>query len=325
MKVKWGIIGTGNIADTFANEFDFVDNGTIIAVASRKQQRADEFAEKHDIKKSYQGYEMLAKDNEIDIVYIATPHNFHYENTLLCLENNKAVLCEKPIAVNTGQTIDMIKVAKNKNLFLMEAMWTYFLPAIQKVAEWIVDGKIGQPKYLTANFGFQTEVNPDNRLFSPDLAGGALLDVGIYPISLANLLLSGTPVEIKAESSIGTTGIDEYDSIILRYDKGEIAHISTSIRADFKDDANIYGTDGSIHIPQFWKADRAILDNKDGRKIYEDKRKSTGYSYEINEVNRNILSKNKESRVMTHQKSIDNINVLDNIREIIGLSYPFEN
>lgn len=324
MKVKWGIFGTGNIADTFANEFEYVEKGKIIAVASRDQKRADSFAEKHNIKKAYQGYDMLVKDKDIDVVYIATPHNFHYENTILCLKNDKAVLCEKPIAVNSEQTRNMIKIAKDTNLFLMEAMWTYFLPAIQKAVEWISEGKIGQIKFMTANFGFRTDFNPDSRLFNPELAGGSLLDVGIYPIALANLFLIEKPVDIKAEASIGSTRVDEYDSIILRYKDGEMAQINTSIRADLKDNASIYGTEGYIHIPQFWKANKVILRNSNSKITYKDKRKSKGYNYEIEEVNRNILNNVKESKIMSLQKSMDNISVMDKIREIIGLKYPFE-
>lgn len=324
MSIKWGIIGTGNIAKTFANEFKYVDSGSVFAVASRDQERASEFAEKFGIRKAYHGYKNLVKDPEIDVVYIATPHSYHHNNTILCLKHNKAVLCEKPIAVNLQQTQTMISMAKEKNLFFMEAMWTYFLPAIIKAKKWISQGKIGEIKLLKSDFGFKTEVNPESRLYNPELAGGALLDVGIYPIAIANLLLSGQPSAIHAVAFMGKTNIDEHDSILLKYESGAIAQLGCSLQADLVDDTFIFGTEGKIHIPNFWKASKAILENNDGTFIYEDTRDSEGYNYEIEAVNRHLLQNETESDIMSFNESIHNIKIMDQIRSIIGLKYPFE-
>ncbi len=325
MVVNWGIIGTGNIAKTFVDEFNYINDGRVLAVASRTQEKASKFAEEYDIKKAYGGYEALVKDEDIDIIYIATPHNFHYENTILCLENNKSVLCEKPIAVNLEQTRKMVNMAEEKELFLMEAMWTYFLPAINKAKEWITQGKIGDIHLLTAQFGFRTEIDFNNRLFDLKLAGGALLDVGIYPIALSNLFLKEDPIDIKAAGYINPkTKVDEHDSIILKYKNGAIAQLTCSIQAEFEDDLFIYGTDGTIHIPDFWKASKVTLNNKDGKEIFEDKRNSLGYNYEIEEVNKSILSDNTESKIVTFKDSISNMAILDQVRRIIGLKYPFE-
>ncbi|MCF8001894.1 MAG: Gfo/Idh/MocA family oxidoreductase, partial [Halanaerobiales bacterium] len=208
MTINWGIIGTGFIAQTLADEFKYINQGKITAVASRSREKAEEFTQKNNIEKSYSSYEDLAKDDEIDVVYIATPHNLHFENTLLCLNNNKHVLCEKPIAVNEKQTKEMFKLAKEKELFLMEAMWTYFLPPILKVKEWIEEGKIGDIRLLTARVGINAIKKENKRLFDPALAGGALLDTGIYPVALSNYLLKGKPKDINASSYLGETGID---------------------------------------------------------------------------------------------------------------------
>ncbi len=325
MLVNWGIIGTGNIAKTFVDEFNYTNGGRILAVASRTQEKASKFAKEYEIERAYQGYETLIKDGDIDVIYVATPHNYHYENTILCLNNNKSVLCEKPIAVNLKQTKKMVNMAKEKGLFLMEAMWTYFLPVINKAREWILQGKIGDIHLLTAQFGFRNEIDFNNRLFDLELAGGALLDVGIYPIALSNLFLKEEPIDIKAAAYINKESkVDEHDSIILKYKNGAIAQLTCSIQAELDDDLFIYGTEGAIHIPDFWKASKVILNNKDGKEYFEDKRNSLGYNYEIDEVNKCISSNKTESEIVTFKDSVSNMDILDQVRGIIGLKYPFE-
>ena len=228
MSVDWGILGTGTIANIFAGEFKYVDSANLVAVASRTKENADEFAGKYGLKKAYESYEALVKDKDIDVIYIATPHSNHYENTMLCLENNKSVLCEKPMAVNEKQAQEMFAKAKENDLYLMEALWTYFLPVIKKVQKWINDGKIGEIQLIKAQVGIlpKPPKNPKGRLFNPELAGGALLDTGIYPIALANLLLPNEPNDLRILSHIGDTGIDEHDCFTLTYKDGSMAQLT---------------------------------------------------------------------------------------------------
>ena len=326
MTINWGIIGTGVIANTFAGEFNYVGNGNLLAVASRSKESAQKFADANNIKKAYQGYDSLIKDEEIDVIYIATPHSLHYEHTMLCLENNKSVLCEKPMAVNEKQEKEMFTKAKEKNLFLMEAMWTYFLPVIKRVQEWINEGKIGKVQVLTAQVGIipKPPRNEKGRLFNPELAGGALLDTGIYPVALSNLLLPGEPVDLKITSQIGNTGVDEHDSLILKYRNDAIAQLTCTIQAQIETNAYIYGSQGKIHIPYFLRTDKAILENEQGRETYEDLRTSLGYNYEIEAVNNYLQEGKTKSSIMPPEKSLKNIRVIDKARKKIGLQYPFE-
>lgn len=324
MTINWGIIGTGFIAQVFTEEFEYIEQGKITAIASRSREKAEEFAVKNNIEMSYSSYEELAEDEEIDVVYIATPHNLHFENTLLCLNHDKHVLCEKPIAVNKKQTQEMFELANEKNLFLMEAMWTYFLPPILKVKEWIEEGKIGDIRLLTARLGINPVEEDNKRLFDPNLAGGALLDTGIYPVALSNYLLEGKPKDINASSYIGETDIDEHSALLLKYPEDTIAQLTCSIQADILTEATIYGTRGQIYIPDFLRAKRAVLVTGDNKENVEDDRESKGYTYEIEAVNKDILNNNIENNIATKQITLNNIRILDKAREIIGLKYPFE-
>ncbi|MFO7814572.1 MAG: Gfo/Idh/MocA family oxidoreductase [Halanaerobiales bacterium] len=324
MTIKWGIIGTGFIAQVFTEEFDFIEQGKITAVASRSREKAEEFAVKNNIEKSYSSYKDLAEDDELDVVYIATPHNLHLENTLLCLNNDKHVLCEKPIAVNEKQTRKMFAAAKEKNLFLMEALWTYFLPPILKVKEWIAEGKIGEIRLLTARIGINPVKDKHNRLFDPNLAGGALLDTGIYPVALTNYLLDGEPKDINVSGYIGDTGVDEHSALTIKYPEDTIAQLTCSIQADILTEATIYGTRGQIYIPDFLRTKKAVLVKGDNKENVEDKRKSKGYTYEIEAVNQDIMKNNIENNRATKQITLNNMRILDKAREIIGLKYPFE-
>lgn len=325
MTIRWGIMGTGKIAHGFARDFAAVQNAEIQAVASRDMQKAQEFAREFGIAKAYKSYEDLVADTEIDIIYIATPHTLHYSNTLLCLNKGKAVLCEKPLAVNYQQVKEMIDLARDKNLFLMEALWTYFLPAILQAKSWIDQGQIGKITLIQANFGFKTAFDPKSRLFDPNLAGGALLDIGIYPIALAILMAEGDPVEIKASASLGQSKVDEYDAILLSFKNGIRAQLSCSLVSYLRDDAFIYGTEGYIHIPDFWHAEKAFLYQSDQMiERFEDQRNTRGFNFETDEVNRMLAHNKTESSYMPWQQSIRLIQIMDEVRRQINLTYPFE-
>ena len=324
MSIKWGIIGTGFIAGKFAEDYSYVNEGQIIGVASRSKDRADAFARRHEIPRPYDGYERLLSDPDIDVVYIATPHSEHHANTLSALHHGKAVLCEKPAAVNAIQLKEMIDLAHQKNLLFMEAMWTRFLPAIQRATKWIEQELIGQVKLIQADFGEPSSTQPQHRLYNPHLAGGALLDIGIYPLVFANTMARSPCRDIHPEAIIGETGVDETTGMILRYENGSLAQLTCTIKHPTPHKGVVYGSKGYIEIPDFWRARKAILSDERGSLEYTDERESTGFSYEIQEMNRLLLENKKQSDIMPHELSLKNIEMLDNIRQRIGLVYPFE-
>jgi predicted dehydrogenase len=218
---------------------------------------AQQFALEFGVARLHDSYEALAADPTVDAIYIATPHTYHCANTLLCLQAGKAVLCEKPFAINLGEAEQMVSEARSRRLFLMEAMWSRFLPALVEVRRLLADGAIGRPRMLTADFGFRTEVNPQSRLFDPHLGGGALLDVGIYPLSLAWMIF-GAPASIQAQAHVGSTGVDERTGVLLGYDAGELALLSCAVTTDTPQEAVILGAaadgqKGANHRPALYR------------------------------------------------------------------------
>jgi predicted dehydrogenase len=322
--IRWGIIGTGNIANQFAEDFKFVKKGKIVGVASRRKTKADAFANKYGIENSYASYEVMVKDPSIDVIYIATPHTFHKEHTLLALNNNKHVLCEKPFAVNKNQVDEMIRLAKEKNLFLMEAMWMAFQPVFKQVQKWISQNKIGRLKTIKAEFGFKPPYDLDSRLYNLNLAGGTLLDTGIYPLTLALYLFDKDPSAMQAMATIGESNVDEQLSVNLKFDEDQMAMLSTSFMSEFKDDAIIYGENGYIHIPNFWCSKVAFLVTKTETIEYKNNTPVFGYAWEADHVNQMLIENRTESNIVTFKRSEKVINNMDLIRKQIGLKYPFE-
>lgn len=315
LTIKWGIIGIGKIADKFTQDLATVEGCELYAVASTNLDRAKAFAEKHNAAFAFGSYEEIFNAPDLNVVYIATPHILHAECTKLCLERGIAVLCEKPFAMNEIEVSDMIAVAKENNTFLMEAMWTRFLPATQKVLELVESGAIGEIKTLHADFGFKADYEPERRLFNPQLGGGALLDIGIYPAYFA-LLLLGYPSDIKAFSTIGKTGVDETTSFIFQYDNNATAVLNCTILADTNTDAWIYGTKGKIQVAsRFHESRKVILFPKDEPpQEFNFDRETRGYDFEIREVNRCLNEGLKESPLMPLKMSRKLIHLLDKIR-----------
>lgn len=324
-KIKWGILGAGSIAHKFATGFGGVDDGELYAVGSRSLEKANEFADKYGIPQRYGSYEELVSDPKVDAIYVATPHPFHKPHTILCLNAGKAVLCEKPMAVNSGEVKEMVECARKNNVFLMEAMWTRFLPVYYKVEEWLNQGLIGDIRIVTADFGFRAGLDPKSRLFDLNLAGGALLDVGVYLVSFASLFLKGAPSNIVSMAHLGETGVDEQSSMILGYDEGQMAILYTAVRTSTKHDARIIGTEGSIYLPSFWNTTTAILEipGRDNE-IVEIPHLANGYCYEIQEVNRCIKEGKIQSERMPWDESISIMGTMDKIRAQWGLRYPME-
>lgn len=324
-KLKWGIIGTGMISNKFVADLGHTSNGIAYAVGSRNQESADEFAGKYNIPKAYDSYDKLLQDPDVDVIYVGTPHPLHKINVIDALNAGKHVLCEKPFTMNAAELEEMITVAREKKLFLMEAMWTRFLPPIRRVREWIRDGKIGEVRLVKAEFGFRMGWDPEHRLLNPELGGGALLDAGIYPVSFASMIFGAKPENVYSTASIGETGVDEQFSILLAYEGGRSATLNGAIRVDLPNEAYIHGTEGYIHIPQFLFSREASLHVSDQEvEKFEDDRSSEGYAFEAEEVGRLIQAGELESEVISLEESLDIMRLLDQVRGQWGLKYSFE-
>ncbi len=304
--INWGIVSTGNIAHSFVEDFRFTQGGNILAVASRSVSKAKKFSEKFHIRRYYGSYEELFHDKEVDVVYIATPHNLHLRNTSDALMNGKAVLCEKPITVHPSECQKLIDLSQKTRNYLMEAMWTYFLPPVQQARKWIDDGKIGSIRQLEADFGFKADYDPKGRLYNPELAGGALLDIGIYPVALAWLIFNVLPRKISATAEMADTGVDETVTMKFEYTHGATADLRATLQRKLENDALITGTRGYIRIPEFFMARECFL-YSDGKLMehFTDNRKSVGYNYEIEAVNRDLLEGKLQSDIVPLSASMN--------------------
>ncbi len=325
-KIRWGILGTGRIASKFALGLSFCDDAELTAVGSRAQTTADEFADRWNVRHRHASYAALADDPDVDVVYVATPHVFHKENSILCLEAGKAVLCEKPLTINARQAEDVIACARQHGLFLMEAMWTRFLPATCKLRELLADGAVGEVRIVKADFCFRTEWNPQGRLLNPELGGGALLDVGIYPVSLASMVLGGPPAEIASMGHIGETGVDEQGAIILGYDGGRLAVLTCGMQAGMPHEAYIVGTEKwiRVHAP-FWRSGALTIGAAEREEQTLDLPfEGNGYECEAAELMSCVRAGRLESDIMPLDESLSTMRTLDQIRAQWGLTYPME-
>ncbi|MCY2686657.1 Gfo/Idh/MocA family protein [Salinimicrobium sp. TH3] len=320
-KIKWGIIGPGKIAKKFTTSLKEVKDAELFAVASRSTERATAFAKEAGAKKAYGSYEEMLQDEEIDVVYVATPHVFHYEHTLLCLDHGKPVLCEKPFAINREQVEEMISTAREKQVFLMEAMWTPFLPHIQYLMEELQSGKYGSIRKLTADFGFDAPFDENGRLFRKSLGGGSLLDIGIYPVFLA-LHTLGVPENIEANAKLGTTEVDENCDVYFRYPNGAKAELKSSITEKTPTTAEFELEKASIRISSRWHEPSTVsITTAEGTISKTFDVASYGYEYEAKHIQEMLRKGRIESNVMTPEKSLELITVLDEIRKQIGLEY----
>lgn len=320
-KINWGIIGLGNIAHKFTADLKLSDNCHLHGVASRNIHKAKAFSTKFKANKYYGSYEELANDPEIDIVYIATPHTFHFENAMMCLKYNKAVLCEKPMGINSHEVKTMIKEAKSRQLFLMEALWTRFIPATEKLIELLNDKVIGELSFLRADFGFKADMNLKSRLFDKKLGGGSLLDIGIYPIYLS-LLTLGLPTDIKAMASMTENYVDASCSVLCIYKNGVKANIKSSIEVELPVEAYIYGNDGIIKLHQpFHSSEKITISKKTRIETLDIKYTGNGYYHEIEEVNKCLFNRETESTKLPHKTTTELIMLIDKIKDEIGLKY----
>jgi predicted dehydrogenase len=319
-KIRWGIIGLGNIANKFAADLVTVENAELVAVASRNQQRANEFAIRHNSKKAYNSYAALAKDVEIDAVYIATPHSFHKEHSILCLQNKKAVLCEKPFAMNLEEVTEMISVARENNVLFMEALWTFFLPHFSYVLDIVKREKFGKLKNLEADFGFFRDFDETSRLFKKEVGGGSLLDIGVYPI-FAALATLGKPDAIDANATFFKNGADSSCTAVFHYDKAK-ATLKSTLLEETKTEAVFTFDTAIVRINrQFHQPTTVVVIQNNQEEIINFDCKTIGYNYEIEHFNQLLRENKKESTIMSFDFSINLIKTLDKVRKIIGLAY----
>lgn len=321
-KIRWGIIGLGKIANKFATDIAAIENAVLVAVASRSQENADKFAAKFNSKRKYTSYEELAKDTAVDAVYIATPHSFHKEHAILCLQNKKAVLCEKPFAMNLQEVAEMIAVAKENNVLLMEALWTCFLPHFSYVLELVKSEKFGKLKSLDADFGCKPTYDAESRLFKKEIGGGSLLDIGIYPIFAAVATL-GKPNGITASATFFENGADASCMMVFQYENAKATLKSTLLeetptQAIFSFDKAIVKINTQFHAP----SSVTILENEKEETIGFNY-KTNGYNFEIEHFNTLLRENKKESDIMTYTFSENLIKIIDEVRQVIGLEYKF--
>jgi predicted dehydrogenase len=320
---KWGIIGPGKIAHKFAQGLASVKDAELFAVASRSKERAQEFAGQYKVPYWYEGYENITKNPEIDIIYIATPHTLHFENTMMCLLNGKSVLCEKPFTITRGQLQKLVDTARNKKVFLMEAIWTRFLPTIKTIIEIRDSGELGSIRAIYADFGFKAPVDYNGRLYNLKLGGGALLDIGIYPVFLS-LLLLGKPAEIKSTAVLSGTGADESCSIIFKYANGSMANLACTFTLDTPIEANIIFEKGRIRINRRWFAPSSLVvtDQNEKTKELTFKYNGNGYHFEAEEAMKCLQKGLTECPELKLEFSLELMGLLDEIREQCGIRYP---
>ena len=324
-KYKWGIIGTGKIAHTFATALKHCENAELCAVASRTDEKAKDFAEEFGFSEYYGNYKDFAEKSGAEIVYIATPMSSHFNDAWLCLENAKNVLCEKSLTLNTAQAEKLIAFAKDKALFFMEAMWMKCRPVYRKMKEWIASGLIGEIEYTKADFSNYIPYNENDRLFRADCGGGCLLDLGIYPITLTHDLL-GMPDDITSSAHM-MYGIDMSNSIIFRYKNGAFSSMDNGFEIQLRNNAVISGTKGLITLGNWFHCtDEGILFDRSGNEIERFVRKDdiNGYEYEIDEVHRCLDVGFRESPLVPHSATIAVMKIMDECRAQWGMKFPNE-
>ena len=322
MTVRWGVLGPGGIATRFAEAMQLVDGGEIRAVASRSLERADVYGDRFSVPVRYGDADALAADPEVDVVYVATPHARHESDTLMFVEAGKAVLCEKPFALNARQARRMADAARSAGVFLMEAMWSRFLPAYRVLGEVMGEGRIGAPLVVEADFGFRMPVVPEHRLFDPALGGGALLDLGIYPVQLSTLVL-GRPDRVLAEGVVGATGVDELVAAVLHHGNGGLGVIKAALRASLGCAARISGEHGWVELPPFMHCPEWVGVGRLGQlERIETAFEGDGLRFEIEEVHRCLEGGLRESPVMPLEETTAIAEVLDEIRAQLGVVYP---
>ncbi|GAA2504079.1 oxidoreductase [Winogradskya humida] len=318
---RWGILGTGGIAATFASDLPLVPGAELAAVGSRTQEAADAFATKHGAARAHGSWAALAADPDVDVIYVATPHSSHHAASMVCLEGGKSVLIEKPMTLDLASSAQLVQEARTRELFLMEAMWMRCNPAIRKIRDLITEGAIGDIVTLHADFGLQGPFEPTHRLRDPALGGGALLDLGVYPIHFADLML-GAPETVHSWATLTPENVDETTGILLGYASGAAATLTCSIAGESRNAATITGTRGRIEIPPgFFNARTFDLIRGGEVETFDLDYEGSGYQFEAIEVQRCLAHNFPESPLVPHTTTLEIMTLMDTIRAEIGVSY----
>jgi predicted dehydrogenase len=323
--IRWGIIGTGGIASAFTGDLALLSDAHAVAVGSRSQSSADAFGDRFGIARRYPSYEALADDPDIDAIYVATPHPGHHAAALLGINAGKAVLVEKPFTINAGEARDLIAAAQSRGTFLMEAMWTRFLPHVIRIREIIAGGRLGEIRSVIADHGQWFPKNPDHRIYAPVLGGGALLDLGIYPLSFASMIF-GTPTKVTAVSDVAFTGVDAQTSIVLQYEGGRQSISFTTLETRTANQAAINGTDARIEVDGvFYSPSSFSVISRDGAvERFDIPHEGHGLRHQAAEVGRCLRAGLTESPILTLAETLSIMETLDEVRRQIGLRYPSE-
>lgn len=318
--MRWGILGTGTIAGIFAAAVPHTDDGQLAAVGSRASETAARFAETHGIPRAFGSYDALVESADVDVVYVATPHAQHADAVRRCLEAGKHVLCEKPLTVSAAETRQLTDLACQHDRFLMEALWSRFLPAYRTLASMLEHDEIGEVVAVESSLGFRFPFDPTHRLFAPELGGGALLDLGIYPVHLAHSVL-GSPTTVRALGRIGSTGVDEHALVSMAFESGSLAIAECATRADLACTARITGTTGAIELPAFMHCPVHLDVVRPGNvaERIEAPFSDAPFSFEIDEVHRCLRDGRTESSLMPLADSIEVATTLDLARTELGV------
>lgn len=323
--LRWGILSTGGITHTMVNALQTLPDAQVVAVGSRTQAAADRFGDQYNIPHRHASYEALAHDPDVDVIYIATPHVFHAENMKLCLNAGKHVLCEKPFTINAREAAECIALAREKNLLLVEAMWVRWQPEFVQLRRWIADGAIGDVRLLRANLCFRLNPDPQGRIYNPALGGGALLDVGVYPVSFASMIL-GAPSQIHSVVRLAdSTGVDESSVMTFEYANGAMAELACAVNFTAPPEFAVMGTHGYIQIRDHWDARKLILArNEESPVIQETQFSVTDYRFQAMEVHDLLRAGKTESAIMPLDETLSVMRTLDALRASWGLRYPME-
>ena len=321
--LRWGIIGTGGIAHTFVSDLRFTNEGVVAAVGSRTLASAEAFGEEFDVPRRYGSYEALVEDPSVDVVYVGTPHPMHFENALLALDHGKPVLVEKAFTMTAAQARELVAVAREKNLFLMEAMWTRFLPHVVALRDLVEQGRLGRLVVVEADHGKWFKEDPDFRLFAPELGGGAVLDLGVYPISFASMLL-GTPDRVVALVDPAFSGVDGQASMLLGHPDGAQAVLTCTSAARTATRACVAGTEARVEIDgDFYSPTSFTLIARGGAsERFEFATEGRGLHYQVNEVARCIRGGLTESPAMPLDETIAIMETMDSVLACLQASSP---
>jgi predicted dehydrogenase len=320
--IRWGILATGAIADRFTADLKLLPDAEVTAVGSRAQVAAQAFADRHGIARAHGSWQALAEDPGVDVIYVATPHNAHHAATKVCLSLGKPVLCEKPFTLDETSTADLVETARAKGLFLMEAMWMLTNPAIRRIGELIADGAIGEVTHISADFGVSGPFPPGHRMRAPELGGGALLDLGVYPISFAHHFL-GVPDSIQSWAALTPEGTDQNTAIVFGYAGGAVATLQCGLVGETGVRATITGTTGRIELDRWFFCPNGFTLIRGG----EAEQVSLpvlghGMAHEAKEVMRCLRSGETESPLVPLSNSLEIMRILDHVRGQIGVNYP---